>query len=96
MDKKGNPVKVRARVRFYIEVDAGSSWGDECDCKQIFNQAGRETQNRLDKLVSLANQGVNDQDKYREAGEVARRLFQGIRLLEPVKVITVLVEDKDD
>lgn len=36
-----------ARVRFTIEVPAGSIWGADCALSQIYQQAGEETANKL-------------------------------------------------
>lgn len=41
-----------ARVQVTVEIDAGSTWGEDCPMKQVYDQAGRESVMRLRNILA--------------------------------------------
>jgi hypothetical protein len=48
---------VTARVRFTIDVPAGSSWGPDCAMRQVRDQAGPETVQKVLQILREARLG---------------------------------------
>lgn len=48
-----------ARVQVTLELDAGSSWGNDCTVQQIYDQAGRESINNLEQILLKAGVRVH-------------------------------------
>lgn len=46
-------MSVHARVRLTIEIDVGSTWGEECQLKQINSQAAEEALKSLNGMRNL-------------------------------------------
>lgn len=44
-----NKVLAHARIKVEIELEA-SSWGSDCSLQQIYDQAGREALDKLERL----------------------------------------------
>lgn len=44
-----------ARVRLTIEIDAGSTWGDDCTARQIYDQASKEARHAIDDMILGSN-----------------------------------------
>jgi len=47
MENENINVLATAKVLVTLEVDAGSHWGGDCATQQVFDQAGRETIQRV-------------------------------------------------
>lgn len=41
-----------AKVRVTLEIDVGSSWGNECKLDQIFDQASKEALGLLNHMIA--------------------------------------------
>jgi hypothetical protein len=48
----------RARVQLTIELDAGSTWGNDCTVNQIYDQAGRESVNHVERIFHEAKENI--------------------------------------
>lgn len=51
-------VGARARAQITIEVDSGSNWGNETQVAQVFDQAGRETADKIEQALQKEFSGV--------------------------------------
>lgn len=53
-------VKAAARVQITLEIDIPSAWGETCDLKQVFDQAGRAALDRINLFIEGGRKsGVN-------------------------------------
>lgn len=44
-----------ARVRLTIEIDAGSTWGDDCTARQVYDQASQEARHAVENMIIGSN-----------------------------------------